>query len=393
MGGVMPPSKRVVSVERRKEFVRAVEAATETFAALCCRFEFSRQTGYRFWRRYQSQGPGGLSIGSRAAHHPGGAWPIIWRERLRQARSDHPRWGPKKLQTLFPGRRRPSLATLGRWLHQMHLSTPRRRRRLGPRLPWPNLTEPSRANDVWTVDFKGSFCTRDGVRLYPLTVRDLFSRYVLCIRIYFYQRQAPLRRLFQRLFKRYGRPRIIRTDHGVPWASSGPLELSRLSVWWWRLGIQVEFTAKGCPQQNASHEQHHRILKADTLRPPAPHPMAQQRRFERWRHYYNRQRPHEALKQQVPAGHYFPKPSASLNLSRVKYLGAWATRRVHPNGEIVWEGRRRFIGDAFAGEVLGLFILSPGIWSVRFLHLEIGRLHRADSGAIRPANHTFMKKL
>jgi hypothetical protein len=243
------------------------------------------------------------------------------------------------------------------------------------------------------VDFKGSFCTRDGTRLHPLTVRDLFSRYVLCVRVYFHQRHAPLRRLFQRLFKRYGRPRIIRTDHGVPWASSGPLELSRLSIWWWRLGIRVEFTAKGHPQQNAAHEQHHRILKADTLRPPASNPRAQQRRFERWRHYYNQQRPHEALKQQVPAGRYHPDSFSLMNLPSPNYTGALATRRVHPNGEIVWEGRRRFIGDAFAGELLGLFVLSPGAWSIRFLHLEIGHLHRADSGGMRPANHTYMKKV
>jgi putative transposase len=389
----MPPSKCVISVERRKEFVQAVTAGTASFAALCHQFQFSRQTGYRFWRRYQSQGENGLLLRSRAPHHPGRAWPAFWRERLRQARLAHPQWGPKKLRTLLPGRQRPALATLGRWLRQMHLSQRRRYRRLGPRLPWPRLTDPAQANEVWTVDFKGSFCTRDGRRLHPLTVRDLFSRYVLCVRIYFHQREAPLRKLFKRLFKRYGPPGIIRCDHGVPWASSGPLALARLSVWWWRLGIRVEFTAKGCPQQNAAHEQHHRVLKADTLRPPAPNPRAQQRRFERWRHYYNQERPHEALNQQPPADHYRPGSSCLRSPAVPNYLGALATRRVHPNGEIVWEGRRRFVGDAFAGELLGLFALSQEVWSVRFLHMEIGHLYRADAGAMRPANHTSFKKV
>jgi transposase InsO family protein len=122
-----------------------------------------------------------------------------------------------------------------------------------------------------------------------------------------YQREEPVRHLFTRLFGHYGQPRIIRCDHGVPWSSSGLLGLSRLSVWWWSLGIRVEFTAKGHPEQNAAHEQHHRVIKADTLRPPAPTPPAQQQRFQRWRHYYNHQRSHEALKQKTPASRYHPR--------------------------------------------------------------------------------------
>jgi hypothetical protein len=164
---------------------------------------------------------------------------------------------------------------------------------------------------------------------------------------------------------------------------------SRLSVWWWRLGIRVEFTAKGHPEQNAAHEQHHRVLKADTTRPPASTPSAQQQRFQRWRHYYNHQRPHEALGQKPPASRYRP---AVNSLAKVpgspRYGRALAVRRVHPNGEIVWEGRRRFIGDALAGEQVGLFKLTEALWSVRFLHLELGHLHRADPGAMRSAFYT-----
>jgi putative transposase len=150
----------------------------------------------------------------------------------------------------------------------------------------------------------------------------------------------------------------------VPWASSGPLSLAALSVWWWRRGIRVEFTAKGCPEQNAAHEQHHRILKADTAHPPAFGAVAQQRRLDRWRHYYNYLRPHEALGQKTPAQRYQPQPSRLAASPTVSYPKAAAVRRVHPNGEIVWEGRRRFIGDAFAGQSLGLYALSPGVWSV-----------------------------
>lgn len=391
----MAPATDYISVERRKEFMQAVAARAEAFAVLCRRFHFSRQTGYRYWRRYQAEGEMGLSPRSRAPHHPGRARPAHWREQLRQWRLQHPRWGPKKLSLLLPRRARPSLATLGRWLRQMGLSARRRRRpRPGPRLPWPRLTVPCRSNQVWTVDFKGSFCTGNGTRLHPLTVRDLFSRYVLCVRAWPHQREVPVRHVFTRLFRRYGRPKIIRCDHGVPWASTGPLELSRLSVWWWRLGIAVEFTAKGHPEQNAAHERHHRILKADTAHPPAFTPSAQQQRFHRWRHYYNHRRPHEALNQQMPARHYRPQPRLfKTGPTTPHYDGALAIRRVHPNGEIVWEGRRRFIGDALAGERVGLYALNQGVWSVRFLHLELGHLHRWDPGAMRPAHHAPPQKV
>jgi hypothetical protein len=239
------------------------------------------------------------------------------------------------------------------------------------------------------VDFKGSFRTGDGVRLHPLTVRDLFWRYVLCVRAWPYQRTEPVQRVFMGLFRRFGVPRVIRCDHGVPWASTGPLGLSSLSVWWWRLGIGVEFTAKGHPEQNAAHEQHHRILKADTARPPATNPKAQQQRFQRWRKDYNDRRPHEALGQQTPASGYRPRPRAKVALrANWRHGRAALVRRVHPNGEIVLEGRRRFIGDALAGQMVGLYPLDQGIWSVRFLHLELGHLHRSDPGAMRPANYT-----
>jgi putative transposase len=283
-------------MEWRRKFVQVVQNGEVSFAQACREFGFSRQTGYKYWHRFRIGGMAGLEPQSRAPFYHGRSRAAHWREAVRQLRLRHPRWGPKKIHAALARRSRPAIATIGRWLRQMGLiiGTWRRRRR-GPPQPSTSLSSAHRSNHVWTVDFKGSFRTADGCRLHPLTVRDLFSRYVLCVRAWPYQRELPVRRLFGRLFQRYGRPKVIRCDHGVPWASSGPLSLSRLSVWWWRLGIRVEFTAKGRPDQNGSHEQHHRILKADTSQPPAPNALAQQQRFQRWRHYYNHVRPHEAL--------------------------------------------------------------------------------------------------
>jgi transposase InsO family protein len=270
----------------------------------------------------------------------------------------------------------------------MELTQHRRPRpRRGPVQPNGSLTVPQRSNQVWTVDFKGSFRTGDGTRVHPLTVRDLFSRYILCVRVWRYERHDPVRCVFARLFRRYGRPKVIRCDHGVPWASTGPLNLSRLSVWWWTLGIRVDFTDRGCPGQNGAHEQHHRELKAETAQPPARTLPAQQKRLDRWRRDYNQRRPHETLGQKMPVAHYHFKPAPrKLIPIPPRYTKAVAQRRVHPNGEIAWEGNRRFVGDAFAGHHVGLYLLEEGVWSVRFLHMEIGHLHRTDPGGMRPAS-------
>ena len=384
----MAPVAQRFSVEWRREFVLAVRQRGSPFAVLCRQFHFSRQTGYRLWRRFQSEGLPGLAHRSRAPHGHGQARAAHWHERLRELRRKHPRWGPKKWHALLPGRRRPAVATLGRWLRQMGLTQCRRPRpRRGPVRPGRPLTVPRRSNQVWTVDFKGSFCTGDGTRVHPLTVRDLFSRYVLCVRVWTFERHDPVRGLFARLFRRYGWPQVIRCDHGVPWASTGPLSLSRLSVWWWSLGIRVEFTAKGCPGQNGAHEQHHRVLKAETARPPARTLPGQQRRLDRWRRDYNHLRPHEALGQKVPGARYHSKPGPGTTARPpARYGRAAAVRSVHTNGEIAWEGHKRFVGDAFAGQHVGLYRLEEGVWSVRFLHLEIGRLHRTDPGGMRPVS-------
>lgn len=197
--------------------MRAVTAGQHSFAALCRLFRISRQTGYTYWQRYQRAGTAGLVPRSRAPHRHGRSRPAHWHQRLAELRRHHRNWGPKKLHRLLPVRGRPSVATLGRWLRELGLTAHRRPRpRRGPPVPLPSLTVPRRSNHVWTVDFKGSFRTGDGVRLHPLTVRDLFSRYVLCVRAWPHQRTAPVRRVFMGLFRRFGRPRVIGAYPGLP---------------------------------------------------------------------------------------------------------------------------------------------------------------------------------
>jgi putative transposase len=286
----------------------------------------------------------------------------------------------------YKGQRIPTARTVGRWLKRMKLSRRgRRRSRRGPRVSLGKLTGARRSNQVWTVDFKGWFCTQDGQRVEPLTVRDLHSRYLLGIRLLDAQRWEPVRRVFLRLFGRYGYPRVIRVDNGSPFGSAGPAGLSRLSAWWTALGICVEFIAPGHPEQNGAHEQMHRVMKSETTRPPSSNRRAQQRRTDRWVRVYNQIRPHEALQQQAPAAVY--RPQAQRRRREIlKYPRSWALRRVRTNGEIKWRGRKRFVGEAFVGYPVGL---KPGREQreVYFGRLLIGELWEHDEGGMRPAKY------
>jgi hypothetical protein len=249
----------------------------------------------------------------------------------------------------------------------------------------PTLTAARRANQVWTVDFKGWFRTGDGTRVEPLTVRDLFSRYGLAVGLLADQRWQPVQTVMKGLFRENGVPEVIRVDNGGPFASNGPAGLSRLSVWWMRLGIRVEFTRPGHPEDNGAHEQFHRVQQRVTAQPPARTPQGQQHRTTVWLKCYNQERPHEALEQFAPvkfyrkSGRRYPQP-----LPPVKYPAEWTVRQIRSNGEIRWKGRRRFVGEAFVGQPVGLKQLRRGVWGVYFIHLLIGHLHEADAGAMRP---------
>jgi len=243
------------------------------------------------------------------------------------------------------------------------------------------LTQSTTCNEVWTIDFKGWFRTGDGQRCDPLTIRDLASRYLLCACLVSEQSDASVRRVMCGVFKKYGLPRIIRVDNGTPFASRGCLNLSSLSLWWVRLGIRVEFTRRGKPQDNGAHEQMHRVLKAETTCPAAANPRAQQRRLDRWREEYNTVRPHEALAGRVPNDLY-SRSARRFHIAKIpSYPDTWLTRRVRPNGWIKFQGILRFIGRAFVRQLIGLKPAQEESWEVYMDTLIIGTLHLADGSA------------
>jgi len=220
----------------------------------------------------------------------------------------------------------------------------------------------------------------------PLTVRDLFSRFILGIRL-LRHRHEPVQQYLQGLFKCYGKPKVIRVDHGPPFAGDGALDLSRLSVWWLRLGIGVEFTRRAHPQDNGAHEQMHRVYKAEVACPPAATPRGQQWRTSRWIIYYNCQRPHEALGQRVPAALYRKSRRAyPKRLPPLVYPRRWRKRRVLASGHVGWGGRLRVIGRAFGGQEVGFKPISAGMHEVYFGPHLIGVLVDSDPSGMRPAS-------
>jgi hypothetical protein len=222
----------------------------------------------------------------------------------------------------------------------------------------------------------------------PLTVRDLFSRYLLGIRLLGH-RHEPVRQYFQRLFVIFGMPEIIRVDHGPPFAGDGALDLSRLSAWWLRLGIRVEFTGRARPQDNAAHEQMHQVYKAEVTSPPAATQLGQQQRTTRFVNYYNHYRPHESLNQRVPAEFYYKsRRRYPSRLPELRYRRTWPTRRVTESGYVRWRGRVRPIGRAFGGQRVGFKPIRQGVHEVYFHRQLIGLLVDTDPGGLRPARWT-----
>jgi len=230
-------------------------------------------------------------------------------------------------------------------------------------------------NATWCADFKGWFRTNDGQRCDPLTISDGCTRFVLRCQIVERPILEPVKAQFERAFQEYGLPAAIRTDNGPPFASTGVGGLSRLAIWWIRLGIAPDRIEPGKPQQNGRHERFHRTLKAETASPPANNPSAQQRRFDRFLHEYNTERPHEALGNRTPAALYKASPRPyRRELPEVEYPPHYLVRSVHTAGTIKWEGRQIWLSDTLVGQQVALEPIDNDRWLIRFSTIPLAVL-------------------
>jgi transposase InsO family protein len=378
------PFRELGRVEQRVAMLGDYDTGVFSVSELCRQYGVSRETFY-VWRDRRAAGAEDWFVdrshAPRACPHRTAEAAV---EAVVAVKRRFPRFGPKKvkawLERTRPDERWPAASTVGDILQRAGLVEPRSGRRRAMALGEVR-TAALEPNAEWACDFKGWFRTRDGARCDPLTVTDTASRYLIEVRIA-EPSVGGVKPVFLQAFEAHGLPDAIRCDNGSPFGSSGAGGLTRLSVWWMKLGVRPHFIRPASPQDNGRHERMHRTLKAETARPPSASPAEQQARFDRFRTHYNHERPHEALDQQTPARLW--TPSSRPMPARIEapwYDADHQVRRVRTAGEIQWRGQLVFIGAALCGETIGLAEREDGSHIVRFYDLDLGILDR--SGCFR----------
>jgi transposase InsO family protein len=362
-------------MEQRTEFaLKALKS--ENFRALCQEYGISTKTGYKWRERFLSRGLAGLAEESRRPRShclelkPEEVCQIV---RLKFA---HPYWGPAKIRALYLRQHgeAASLSSFKRVLEAAGLTQRRKRRRATEAGRLSTGAKAKAVNEIWSVDFKGWWHGTEG-RFEPLTVRDEFSRYLLELRQVPNAKSQTVQQSFEKLFQRHGLPQAIRSDNGTPFASrTAVLGLSRLSAWWVALGIDLERSRPGKPQDNGAHERLHRDISQEL---ECLGKNVTQEVLDLWRHQFNYQRPHEALDMRCPGELYH-------NSTR-KYAGGvqeliyedMIVRRVNDNGCIRWKEHFLFISQSLSGWNLGLKSTQNQKTQLWFARLLLGHLDQA----------------
>jgi transposase InsO family protein len=362
------PWKTSSVMEEKLRFVFEYQRDEQTMTELCARFGICRDTGYVWLRRFRLHGVQGLVELNRAAERHPNQTPAELERSVLELRQSHMTWGPRKLKRVLErdqaGRPWPAASTMGEIVKRAGLVVPRKRRRRTEPYTQP-LAHASESNLVWCADFKGWFRSGDGRRIDPLTITDAWSRYLLRCQAVEKTDTERVRAVFEAAFRQYGMPEAIRTDNGAPFASPAVGGLSRLAVWWTRLGIGHERIQAGHPEQNGRHERMHRTLKQDV--PTAQDWRSQQRELDRFLHDFNQVRPHEALDMQTPSSVYEPSPRPFPNkIPEVEYPNGMEVRTVKTHGHFRWKKKDIFLTEVLWGEPIGLMPLGDGLFNIYF---------------------------
>lgn len=367
--------------EQKIAFVQAYRRLVETgemsMAALCREYHISRKSGYATISSYQRHGWQGLAGRSRAPHS-GAHWAdnevIV---DVLDGRREFPYWGARKvvayLKDLEPDRRWPAPSVAHEWFKRAGLVMTRKRQRRFVHPGRPPATHIERANQRWSMDFKGQFQTRDRQLCYPLTVLDSYSRYVLACRALRGTSFELVWPEFERLFKDFGLPEETLSDGGPPFSTNSVKRLSKLMVRFIRLGITPRLIEPGKPQQNGRHERMHLDLKGQACTHPSANCGQQQKQFDRFRTEFNEIRPHESHGQKPPARLYMPSPRPyPRRLPEIEYPSTLEVRRVRSSGEIKWQGQWLFLSEALVGEPVAFELIADDCWILRYSAFELG---------------------
>lgn len=368
------PWRECYKMDERLRFIaRLLEG--EKMAVLCREFDVSRKTGHKIFNRYKECGLEGLTDRSRRPYRQANRLPFQVESLIVALKKEHPSWGAPKIREKIRRRHSevtlPAISTVHAVLDRHGLVTRGRKARYHAQ--GTGLSKPTRPNDLWCADYKGEFMLADRRYCYPLTITDFATRYLIGCDALATTKEIYAFTVFERAFKDFGLPRAIRTDNGIPFASTSAFfGLSKLSVWWLRLGIGIERIKPGHPQQNGRHERMHLTLKKEATKPPGKNFLQQQAKFDRFIECYNHERPHQALNMQYPGELYSTSPRAYSGLPELEYPFHDRTVTVTQCGRLCFGRRKINLSAVFAGQNVGVREVTDHIWLISFMHYDLG---------------------
>ncbi len=388
------PWRECCQIDERLNFVARLLDG-EKMAVLCREFEISRKTGYKIYARYKDCGVEGLTDRSRRPYRHARQLPFQIEKAIVQLKQEHPSWGAPKIRERLRRKHSeiqcPAISTVHAILDRNGLVKRRRRRRYTAE--GTALSRPSSPNDLWCADYKGEFMLADRRYCYPLTITDFATRYLISCEGLSTTSTLFAYSVFERAFKDFGLPRTIRTDNGTPFASSNSLfGLTQLSVWWLRLGIDIERIKPGHPEQNGRHERMHLTLKKEATKPAAKNVLQQQARFDQFIRIFNEDRPHQALGMRCPGEIYRPSPRPYSGLPELEYPFHDRTITVTRCGRICLGPQKINLSQAFAGQRVGIKQVADQIWLVSFMNYDLGFFDH-ETCRIESAENPFVAKV
>jgi transposase InsO family protein len=393
--GNLMPWKECAEVDQKVKFIARLLDG-EKMAPLCREFNIARKTGYQIWEKYKRFGQEAFLEQKRTPYRYANKLPVQLEMLILDLKKEYPDWGAPKIREKIIrrhlGTRVPAISTIHAVLdrHGLVKSSLRRKRYKAQGTPLSDVKNP---NELWCADYKGDFMLGDKRYCYPLTITDYASRFLFSAEALSSTREDFAFETFTRVFKEFGLPLAMRTDNGTPFASGNSLYgLTKLSVWWLRLGIALERIKPGHPEQNGRHERMHLTLKKAVTRPPGNNLLEQQEKLDKFIHQYNFDRPHQGIDMKYPSELYKPSRKIYKGIQPIFYPFHDKTIQVTQCGRICERKMKVNLSTAFAGQEVGIKEIESGIWVVSFLDYDLGYFDE-EARRVEPVADPFGPKV